>query len=625
MSNSGLIGKKIGNYVVISQIGAGGMGAVYAAQHPQLDRRVAIKVLHGSYANDPRIVERFLTEAKAITRIKHPNIIDVFDLGQLDDGQIYYVMELLQGQELLSVMKAHGPMSAEVMAPYAQQISGALQAAHDAGIVHRDLKPSNIIVERASPIQLKLLDFGIAKMLQQDGGTNATCTGLVLGTPATMAPEQAAGHSADVGPQTDLYSLGVTMFWMLTGRPPFNATISAVVRAQHITTPPPRLSTLVPGINPQVEAIVHQCLEKRAEDRPASAADVAMGIAGAVACAYGTTVPRLGSALTGPLPRPVTSVLSGSRPESAAQWDGHGLPTTLVEDVPGLSVQTATGEGQDQAQNVSAGRHHTTLGGAAGEVSQYPHLHRPSTSRWRWPLLAAAVALAGIFSAVAIFGPTSGPSVSNLPTGQASSVQEPPLRTSRSAGNPPIKGATPARAQGDSPPTAHSTAGSSRTGVTRTRILSVNVVNAPATCELTADGTVLEEQPAPCRFEIASGRTLSLTVRAKGYRRYSAQLTMHQDQAIGLAADDAKQRIVPQGDAKVSASLPPTRSSAVASARKSGAKVRSRRPHAAGAGADNHRDKAVSSKRSVDVSKKSASDKTPAGGGKQLGRGLPEF
>jgi serine/threonine protein kinase len=270
-----LVGKKIGNYVIQKPIGAGGMGAVFLAEHPEIGRKVAVKLLPPDLTLRPGFIERFRAEARAVTRIDHPNVIDIFDYGQTEDGQLYYIMELLRGCELASIVKKQAPMSAEAAWPYVEQICDALQAAHDADVVHRDLKPENIFVLERKQLSIKLLDFGLAKITAADDAACQTATGVVMGTPLTIAPEQAAGQVSQIGPHTDLYSLGVILYWMLAGAPPFTNKVTAMLLARHISEPAPPLAAQISGVPAPIAELVDQCLLKPPADRPQSAAEIA--------------------------------------------------------------------------------------------------------------------------------------------------------------------------------------------------------------------------------------------------------------------------------------------------------------------------------------------------------------
>ncbi len=184
------VGQQIGNYVITAPIGAGGMGAVYLAEHPEIGRRVAVKLLPAHLGLQPGFADRFRAEARAVALIEHPNVIEIYDYGQTEAGQLYYTMELLRGRELREVMDEGGAMPADQVLGYLVQICAALQAAHDCGVVHRDLKPENIFVLHRQPPQVKLLDFGLAKLTAADPGSSQTATGLIMGTPLTIAPEQ---------------------------------------------------------------------------------------------------------------------------------------------------------------------------------------------------------------------------------------------------------------------------------------------------------------------------------------------------------------------------------------------------------------------------------------------------
>ncbi len=258
------------------------MGAVYSAEHPEIGKKVAIKVLAPHLLQIPAVTERFLAEARAVTRVRHPNIIDIYDFGRMGDGRPYFVMEMLAGSDLMAVIESAGKMSASQVVPYLEQIGAALQAAHDRNVVHRDLKPENIFVVEGDALHIKLLDFGIAKVLETQPGVSRTATGMVMGTPLVIAPEQAAAQPQRIGPRTDIYSLGIILYWMLAGRPPFQGNAPALLLASHIQDAPPPLRQLEPSVLPQIASLVERCLEKELEDRPASAAEVVAAFVDAV-------------------------------------------------------------------------------------------------------------------------------------------------------------------------------------------------------------------------------------------------------------------------------------------------------------------------------------------------------
>ena len=286
MASEILTGQKIGNYVVTRLLGQGGMGSVYLARHPEIGREVAIKVMDRQLTGFKP--GRFVDEASAATRIGHPNIIEVYDLGRTEEGQVYYVMELLEGRDLGAVIDEAVDLRermtpAEVL-PYLEQICAGLQAAHDAGIVHRDLKPENVFVVDGESLRIKLLDFGIAKLMEREaGGVSSTATGALMGTPLIMAPEQAAGKHRAITQRTDIYSLGVILFWMLSGRPPFEQSRVMMLLADHIKEPAPLLSDVVLDVPAPLSELIQRCMEKDPELRPASAGEVLSSFATAVA------------------------------------------------------------------------------------------------------------------------------------------------------------------------------------------------------------------------------------------------------------------------------------------------------------------------------------------------------
>jgi serine/threonine-protein kinase len=270
-----LIGKTIGNYEVLEKLGEGGMGAVYLAQHPRIGKKVALKVLHSEFATDTSIVDRFFTEAKAVNDIGHPNIIDITDFGELtgEDGKpmVYFFMEYLDGEAVSELVARESPLPAERVFAIGAQIADALAASHREGVVHRDLKPDNIFLTQRGRRNdvVKVLDFGIAKLTGDQPGSRRTRTGVVIGTPYYMSPEQCEGKG-NIDQRTDVYALGVVLFEMLTKRVPFDGEGYGEILVQHLTQLPPRPSQLVPGMSPYVEVVVLKALEKHRDDRYAS-------------------------------------------------------------------------------------------------------------------------------------------------------------------------------------------------------------------------------------------------------------------------------------------------------------------------------------------------------------------
>ena len=267
-----MLGTTIGNYKITAEIGHGGMGIVYLAEHPTLGRKAAVKVLHARLAAEPTTVSRFFHEAKASNAIRHPNIVEAYDYGTLPDGTTYIVMEYLEGENLAARLNNVGRMSVRMALDFANQSAGALVAAHDKGIVHRDLKPDNLFVtpDPRSPTSelVKILDFGIAKLAASVDGafSHKTHTGALLGTPLYMSPEQCLGVK-EVDRRTDIYSLGCILYEMLCGEPPFVSEGFGALVNMHINQAPEPPSRRSPDVSPSLEALVLKMLAKNADDR----------------------------------------------------------------------------------------------------------------------------------------------------------------------------------------------------------------------------------------------------------------------------------------------------------------------------------------------------------------------
>lgn len=277
--NNSLTGQVIdGRYRLDRLIGAGGMGVVYRAFRLSIGDEVAVKILRLHQESDTA-TERFRREAQITARLKHPNAVTIYDYGVTPDHLIYFVMELVEGQTLKQLIR-QGAVSPAMTAVIAAQICAALDEAHGLSIVHRDIKPDNVIVQSTSSgLKVKVLDFGIAKVPVASGDT-LTQVGETIGTPQYMSPEQCLGEELDH--RTDIYSLGVVVYEMLCGTPPFDAQVSMAVVVQQVTQPPPALRVRDPRLSPAVEAVVMSALEKARERRPQTAGAFASALIAAV-------------------------------------------------------------------------------------------------------------------------------------------------------------------------------------------------------------------------------------------------------------------------------------------------------------------------------------------------------
>jgi tRNA A-37 threonylcarbamoyl transferase component Bud32 len=256
-----------GRYQLEAAIGEGGMATVYAARHRLVDRPCAVKIMNAALAKNEVIRERFRREAKAAQKLAHPNIIEIFDQGELEDGSLFLVMELLDGETLADVV-FRGKLSVERSLPIAIQIARALARAHDLEVIHRDLKPENVFLAEFDDggDWVKLLDFGIARSMQD---VRLTGLGEVFGTPQYMAPERIT--SIDAGPSADLYALGVMLFEMLAGQLPFDAPDIAQFFSKHLKEPPPSLKSRDPAIPFELDRLVTDLMAKEPKDRPVDA------------------------------------------------------------------------------------------------------------------------------------------------------------------------------------------------------------------------------------------------------------------------------------------------------------------------------------------------------------------
>ena len=294
-----ITGWMAGEYRLGRKLGEGGFGTVYEAVHPLLKRRAAVKVLHRIAGSDSDSVLRFVAEARAVNQIKNRHIIDIFSFGKLTDGRHFYVMDLLEGEPLDRFIAREGRCSVENTVQLLRPIAEALDAAHAAGVVHRDLKPQNIylIWDSTGETVPKLLDFGMAKLL---GDSRVhTVSGTPLGTPLYMSPEQARGDVVDG--RSDVYALGVLCHELLTGRLPITGENTIAVLMAHIIQAPPSVSEVCPDLSPELDAPVLRMLEKKPEQRPATASEALNDLARAAERA-GALVPSGPPRLSRPSP-----------------------------------------------------------------------------------------------------------------------------------------------------------------------------------------------------------------------------------------------------------------------------------------------------------------------------------
>ena len=329
ISADALLGQMLGSYRLDRVLGEGGMGAVYEGVHPVIGARVAIKVLRPEVAANPAVVERFFNEARAVNLIGHRNVVRILDLAS-ERGYYFCVMELLEGEPLSARLSGGRRMPFSMAGPILLQCAWALEAAHQRKIIHRDIKPDNVflVLEKGQRDLVKVVDFGIAKLTASGLDVQRTSAGVVMGTPAYMSPEQAEG-AAELDGRSDIYSLGVVMFQMATGRLPFLETAHVQVMMAHLTTQPPLPTAIAPQTPKPLERLILRCLAKAPAERFQSMAALQDALHAAMAeCGLeadgeslqGATVPSLEAA---PARRPLEPP---AIPPMGSGLEGEPLP-----------------------------------------------------------------------------------------------------------------------------------------------------------------------------------------------------------------------------------------------------------------------------------------------------------
>jgi serine/threonine-protein kinase len=425
-----VIGLRVNNYEIVSLLGEGGMGAVYLAEHPVMGRKAAVKFLRRELAEDKTLVARFINEARAANAIRHPNIIDIIDVGTLSpQGQPYMMMEFLEGESLAKRISRTVTLSPAEAVEVTVQTASALGAAHAKGIVHRDLKPDNLFLVPdemdASRERVKVLDFGIAKLRGEIGsGSVKTHAGSIMGTPPYMSPEQCRGITEEIDHRTDVYALGIILYEMLTGAPPFMSAGFGEVLMMHLTVPPPPPRAKNPAIPAHVEAAILRALAKGRDERMPSMAEFQAVLRASPIDTLRTGFPVGGGGPVGGGPGVIAPTPQGATLRAAV----------LRTPVP-FSAATGTFPPRPLTQSGSATRPSTTFSTATGEVPGLGDELAPRKSKKVFVAVGAG-GTAGI--AIAVFAtlalrssPAKGPPALLPPpaaTAAAAPVAVPPPR-----------------------------------------------------------------------------------------------------------------------------------------------------------------------------------------------------
>ena len=327
-------GDMAGEYKITGELGRGSFGDVYKAEHPLIGKVAAVKVLKRQFSSDPEVISRFISEARAVNKIRHRNIIDIFAFGTLPGGRQYFIMELLEGQTFQEYLKECGKMHIEVGLPLLAGVARALDAAHEAGIAHRDLKPENVFlcIEKDGSSFPKLLDFGIAKLLADEFTEHQTRTGAAMGTPLYMSPEQCRAKNVDH--RADIYAFGCLIHRVLTGEVLFTGESVMDVLIKHTTETAPAMSSVNGEVPPELDKAVQWMLEKNPDDRPQSVGEgFAALYEAAIQCGFALAPESSGT---------MSAVRTGQMAAIVSRSPASGNTTTEKSGSDGVKEEAAT-------------------------------------------------------------------------------------------------------------------------------------------------------------------------------------------------------------------------------------------------------------------------------------------
>jgi eukaryotic-like serine/threonine-protein kinase len=509
-----------GRYKVIKLLGEGGMGAVYLAEHSAIEKKLALKVLHPEYATKGDIVTRFQQEAISASRIKHPNVLEVFDFGQLDDGSFFLAMEFLEGNDLADEIQKSRVLDARRGLGYALQICRALAAAHAKGVVHRDMKPENVFLQRTSDGEdiVKIVDFGIAQLrTNEEAAAGAkqrrlTRTGMIFGTPEYMSPEQAAGRHADQ--RADVYAVGIILYEMFTGAVPFTGETFLGVLAKHLNEAPPAMTAVYPelGLSQEFQAVVYRALEKNPDARFQSMTELSQALQATPEGRGVFAFDRAALSASATEFHEYQEVPTGAftSPQFKDRDAASRAPTA-----PGVTLSQPLGTAGALSSPELSGRrndgatHGNALAAAAGTVA-------PAPSRSGLVLGIVALALAG---AGGFFFLTKG---NAEPAATVAPELPPPAQTVAAPPPSPAVPVAPAPVPAPAPSAS----------VAPAAVVRLAVSTEPSGATLFKDGFQVCDS-TPCEVTAAPNETLELEA-VKGSAKGKAKVLAQRDQSVGI-------------------------------------------------------------------------------------------
>ncbi len=444
-SEEGLVGGVLQSYHIIKKLGEGGMGAVYLGEHVKMGRKSAIKVMTQSLAQDTDAIARFNREAANAASINHANVCAIYDFGETSDGTIFLAMEYIEGEALTDLIKREGPLDLKRAGAILKQTGEALQAAHELGIVHRDLKPDNIMIgkTRDGSDLVKVVDFGIAKAMGGEEGQNVTRTGLVVGTPEYMSPEQLSGDKLDG--RSDVYSLSLVFFRMITGTLPFQADSAQEVMIKRLTDDPTRLNEALEGgaFPPQLQVVMDNAMERMPSDRYATADEFARDAIASISSAHSVGLdPPIDT-------QGATQLLDTGPPDPAVT---EQLKSTRISEAK-ATVAMSDLDGDATAETEVAPAATEKSGEAPLRTSETPMPRGKTEAQKKKPILAiaASVVVVGIVGSVGYVTITGG-SNGQLNIGDDSAqVALVSAENGDSAGSPPDPDQPPGRTYEQTP------------------------------------------------------------------------------------------------------------------------------------------------------------------------------